>query len=153
MATKSKDASAAGFAAAEQIKTVVNEANDRAKTAMEKSAKIIEELAELGRGNVEALVASSKLAAKGVETLSQDAANYSRKSFEDATAVFKSFADVKSATDFFKLQGDFARSAFDSAVAESARVSESVLKLAGDVAEPLTSRYAVAAERVKTLAA
>jgi hypothetical protein len=28
-----------------------------------------------------------------------------------------------------------------------------VLKLAGDVAEPLTSRYAVAADRVKTLAA
>lgn len=155
MATKSttKDAAAPAFAAAEQIKTVVTEANDRAKTAMEKSAKVIEELAELGRGNVEAFVASSKVAAKGVESFSQDAANYSRKSFEDATAVFKSFADVKSPTDFFKLQGDFARSAFDSAVAESARVSETVLKLAGDVAEPLTSRYAVAAERVKTLAA
>ena len=155
MATKSttKDASAPAFAAAEQIKTVVTEANDRAKTAMEKSAKVIEELAELGRGNVEALVASSKLAAKGVEGLSQDAANYSRKSFEDATAEFTSFAEVKSPTDFFKLQGDFARSAFDAAVAESARVSETVLKLAGDVAEPLTSRYAVASERVKTLAA
>jgi phasin family protein len=142
-----------GFAAAEQIKTVVTEANDRAKTAMEKNAKIIEELAELGRGNVEAIVASSKLAAKGIETLSQDAANYSRARFEEATAAFKSFTDVKSATDLFKLQGDFARSAFDSAVAESARVSENVLKLAGDVAEPLTSRYAVAADRVKTLAA
>ena len=153
MTTQTNKAAAAGFAAAEQIKTVVTEANDRAKTAMEKNAKIIEELAELGRGNVEALVASSKVAAKGVETLSQDAANFSRKSFEDATAAFKSFTDVKSATDFFKLLGDFARSAFDSAVAESARVSESVLKLAGDVAEPLTSRYAVAAERVKTLAA
>jgi phasin family protein len=153
MTTQTNKAAAAGFAAAEQIKTVVTEANDRAKTAMEKNAKIIEELAELGRGNVEALVASSKVAAKGVETLSQDAANYSRARFEEATAAFKSFTDVKSATDFFKLQGDFARSAFDSAVAESARVSESVLKLAGDVAEPLTSRYAVAAERVKTLAA
>lgn len=153
MTTQTNKAAAAGFAAAEQIKTVVTEANDRAKTAMEKNAKIIEELAELGRGNVEALVASSKLAAKGVETLSQDAANYSRARFEEATAAFKSFTDVKSATDFFKLQGDFARSAFDSAVAESARVSENVLKLAGDVAEPLTSRYAVAAERVKTLAA
>ena len=153
MTTQTRKAADAGFAAAEQIKTVVTEANDRAKTAMEKNAKIIEELAELSRGNVEALVASSKLAAKGVETLSQDAANYSRKSFEDATAAFKSFTDVKSATDFFKLQGDFARSAFDSAVAESARVSENVLKLAGDVAEPLTSRYAVAADRVKTLAA
>jgi phasin family protein len=153
MTTQTRKAADAGFAAAEQIKTVVTEANDRAKTAMEKNAKIIEELAELGRGNVEALVASSKLAAKGVETLSQDAANYSRARFEEATAAFKSFTDVKSATDFFKLQGDFARSAFDSAVAQSARMSENVLKLAGDVAEPLTSRYAVAAERVKTLAA
>jgi phasin family protein len=153
MTTQTNKAAAAGIAAAEQIKTVVTEANDRAKTAMEKNAKIIEELAELGRGNVEALVASSKVAAKGVETLSQDAANYSRARFEEATAAFKSFTDVKSATDFFKLQGDFARSAFDSAVAQSARMSENVLKLAGDVAEPLTSRYAVAAERVKTLAA
>lgn len=153
MNTQTRKAADAGFAAAEQMKTVVSEANDRAKTAMEKSAKIIEQLAELGRGNVEAIVASSKVAAKGVEGLSQDAANYSRKSFENATSAFKSFADVKSATDFFKLQGDFARSAFDAAVAQSARVSETVLKLAGDVAEPLTSRYTVAAERVKTLAA
>ena len=153
MTTQTRKAADAGFAAAEQIKTVVTEANDRAKTAMEKNAKIIEELAELGRGNVEAIVASSKVAAKGAETLSQDAANYSRKSFEDATAAFKSFTDVKSATDFFKLQGDFARSAFDNAVAQSARMSENVLKRAGDVAEPLTSRYAVAAERVKTIAA
>ena len=153
MTTQTNKTAAAGFAAAEQIKTVVTEANDRAKTAMEKNAKIIEELAELGRGNVEALVASSKVAAKGAETLSQDAANYSRARFEEATAAFKSFTDVKSATDFFKLQGDFARTAFDSAVAESARVSEAMLKLAGDVAEPLTSRYAVAADRVKTLAA
>jgi phasin family protein len=153
MNTQTRKAADAGFAAADQIKTVVTEANDRAKTAMEKSAKVIEELAELGRGNVEAIVASSKVAAKGVEGLSQDAANFSRKSFENASSAFKSFADVKSPTDFFKLQGDFARSAFDAAVAQSARVSENMLKLAGDVAEPLTSRYTVAAERVKTLAA
>jgi len=143
----------AGKAAAEQIKTVFGDANARAKTAIEKSAKIVEELTELTRGNVEALVASSKVAAKGVETLSQDAAEYGRKRFEDASAAFKSFSDVKSATDFFRLQGDYARSAFDAAVAESARLSETVLKLAGDVAEPINSRYAVAAERVKTLAA
>ena len=140
-------------AAAEQIKTTMNDVNARAKTAMEKSTKIVEELAELTRGNVEAMVASSRVAAKGFESLSQGAAEYGRKSFEGATQAFRNFSEVKSATDFFKLQGDFARSAFDSAVAESARVSESVLKLAGDVAEPLTSRYSVAAERVKTLAA
>ncbi len=139
--------------AAEQFKNVFGDVNERAKAAVERSAKIVEELADLTRGNVEAIVASSKVAAKGVETLSQDAAEYSRKSFEEASATLKSFAEVKSATDLFRLQGDYARAAFDNAVAESARLSEAMLKLAGDVAEPITSRYTVAAERVKTLAA
>jgi len=153
MNTQTRKAAETAQIATDQIKTVMGDVNARAKTAIEKNAKIVEELAELTRGNVEAIVASSKVAAKGVETLGQSAAQFGRKSFEDASAAFKSFSDVKSATDFFKLQGDFARSAFDSAVAESARMSETVLKLAGDVAEPLTSRYTVAADRVKTLAA
>ena len=142
-----------GLFAADQFKSVFGDVNERAKAAAERSAKIAEELADLTRGNVEAFVASSKIAAKAVETLSQDAAEYSRKSFEDASAALKSFAEVKSATDFFRLQGDYARAAFDGAIAESARLSETMLKLAGDVAEPMTSRYTVAAERVKTLAA
>ncbi len=153
MTKQNRDGVDAGLFAAEQFKTVFGDVNERTKAAVERSAKIVEELADLTRGNVEALVASSKVAAKGVEALSQDAAEYGRKSFEEASAALKSFAEVKSATDFFKLQGDYARAAFDSAVAESARLSETMLKIAGDVAEPLNSRYTVAAERVKTLAA
>lgn len=153
MTKQTRDGVDAGLFAAEQFKTVFGDVNERTKAAVERSAKIVEEFADLTRGNVEALVASSKVAAKGVEALSQDAAEYGRKSFEEASAALKSFAEVKSATDFFKLQGDFARAAFDSAVAESARLSETMLKIAGDVAEPLNSRYTVAAERVKTLAA
>jgi phasin family protein len=153
MNKQTRDGIDAGMFATEQFKTVFGDVNERAKAAVERSAKIVEELADLTRGNVEALVASSKVAAKGVEALSQDAAEYGRKSFEEASAALKSLAEVKSATDLFKLQGDYARAAFDSAVAESARLSETVMKLAGDVAEPITSRYTVAAERVKTLAA
>jgi phasin family protein len=153
MANQTSKTIETGKIATEQFTAVLGDVNARAKTAFEKSAKIVEEFADLTRGNVEAIVASSKVAAKGVETLGQDAADYGRKSFEDASAAFKRFAEVKSATDFFRLQGDYARSAFDAAVAESARLSETVLKLAGDVAEPINSRYAVAAERVKTLAA
>ncbi|HYI49006.1 MAG TPA: phasin family protein [Allosphingosinicella sp.] len=153
MANQTNKAAETGRIATEQFNAVLGDVNARAKTAFEKSSKIVEEFADLTRGNVEAIVASSKVAAKGVETLGHDAAEYGRKSFEDASAAFKSFAEVKSATDFFKLQGDFARAAFDNAVAESARVSETVLKLAGDVAQPITSRYTVAAERAKTLAA
>ena len=142
-----------GLFAADQFKTVFGDVNERAKAAAERSAKVVEELADLTRGNVEALVASQKTAAKGVEKLSQDAAEFGRKSFEQASATLKSFADVKSATELFRLQGDFARTAFDNAIAESARMSEAMLKLAGDIAEPITSRYTVAAERARTLAA
>ena len=142
-----------GLFAADQFKNVFGDVNERAKAATERSAKIVEELADLTRGNVEAFVASSKIAAKGVESMSQDAAEYGRKSFEEASTALKTFAEVKSATDFFKLQGDYARAAFDSAVSESARFSENMLKIAGDAAQPITSRYTVAAERAKTLAA
>jgi phasin family protein len=138
---------------AEQIRSAMGNANEQSKAAMEKSARIVEELADLTRGNVEALVASSKTAAKYAETLTQGAADYGRRSFEQASTALKSFAEVKSPTDFFRLQSDYARSAFDQMVAESARVSETMVKMSGDVAEPITSRYSVAAERMKALAA
>lgn len=142
----------AGKVAADRFQATVGEANERTRAAVEKSTRLFEEATELTKGNVEAFVASSRIAAKGVETLGQDAAEYGRKSFEEASATLKSLAEVKSPTDFFKLQSDYARSAFDSLVAESAKMSEAMIKLAGEVAEPITNRCTVAAERVKTLA-
>lgn len=152
MATQKKDAAANANVAAERIQAVFGDVNERARTAADKSAKLVEELSELTKGNVEAIVASSRLAAKGVETLTQEAADYGRRSFEEASAALKSFAEVKSPTDFFKLQSDYVRATFDNFVAESSKASEAVLKLAGEVAEPITSRYSVAAERVKSVA-
>src|SRR3546814_392066 len=114
-----------GKFAADRFQAAVGEANERTKVAVEKSTKLFEEATELTKGNVEALVASSKIAAKGVETLGQEAADYGRKSFEEASAALKSFAEVKSPTDFFKLQSDYVRSAFDNLVAESSKMSRS----------------------------
>jgi phasin family protein len=138
---------------ADRFPAAFGDVNERAKVAVEKGTKLLEEATELTKGNVEAIVASSKIAAKGVETLGQDAAEFGRKTFEQASAALKGLAEAKSPTDFFRLQSDYAKSAFDSLVAESNKVSEAVIKLAGDVAQPLTNRYSVAAERVKSLAA
>ena len=152
MANQKKDTVEGAAIAADRIQAAFGDASERAKTAVEKSTKIVEELTDLTKGNVEALVASSKVAAKGVESLGQEAADYGRRSFEEASAALKSFAEVKSPTELFRLQSDYVRSAFDSWIAESSKASEAVIKLAGEVAEPITSRYSVAAERVKTLA-
>ncbi len=138
---------------ADRLQAVFGDVNERARTQIERNTRIAEEMTELSKGNVEAMVASTKIVAKGLETVGQEVAEYSRKSFEDASAALKSFTEVKSATDFFRLQSDFARSQFDGLVAESSKLSETMIKLAGDVAEPLASRYSVAAERVKAVAA
>lgn len=139
--------------ATEQFRAAATKANEQGKVAMEKGARVVEEMADLTRGNLEAMVASQKTAAKYAETLSQGAADYGRRSFEQASATLKSFAEVKSPTDFFRLQSEFARSAFDQFVAEGSRVTETVVKMSNDVAEPLASRYAVASERMKAVAA
>jgi phasin family protein len=138
---------------AERVQAAFGDVNERAKTAMERNTRFAEELTELGRGNVEAMVASTKIVAKGLETVGQEVAEFGRKSFEDASAALKGFADVKSPADFFRLQTEFVRSQFDNSVAEASKLSEKMLKLAGEVAEPMTNRATVTAERVRTAVA
>lgn len=139
--------------AADRLQAVFGDVNDRARSQIERSSRLTEELTQVSKGHVEAMIQSTKIAAKGLETVGQEVAEYSRKSFEDASAALKGFVEVKSATDFFRLQSDFARTQFDSFVAETSKLSETMIKLAGDVAEPLASRYSVAAERVKAAVA
>ena len=136
----------------EKSQAIFAEMNERAKAAVEKNTKLVGEMTELAKGNVEALVESGKITAKGMETLGHDAAEYSRKQFEQATATMKSLAAVKSPADFFKLQSDYVRSAFDSMVAETSKNTEAFIKLAGDAAQPVSNRVAVAMEKIKTAA-
>lgn len=127
--------------------------NEKAKVSVEKSTKTMEEMTELAKGNVEAMVESGKIAAKGIEAMGQDAAEYSRLTFEKASAMMKSLAAVKSPTEFFQLQSEMLSGAFDAFAKESAKTSEAMIKLAGDVAQPLSSRVSVVTEKVKSLAA
>ena len=124
--------------------------NTRAKVAFEKAGSFAKDATEFNKANLEAFVESGKIAAKGAQTVAQSAADYGRKNFEATSTLVKSAAAVKSPTEFFKLQGDFARSQFDGAVAELSKSSELYLKLVGEVFQPIQSRYSVAAEELKT---
>ena len=129
-----------------------SDVNTRAKAAMERSTKLFEELNDFNKGNIEALVESSKVAAKVAEQLGQNAAETARKNFEQATAALKRIASAKTPTEFFQLQSDYARSALDQLIAETSRNSEPMQKLAGDVFQPISNRFAVAAEKIKLAA-
>lgn len=136
-----------------KFETVYADMNEKAKAGVEKSTKAIEELSDLTKGNVEALVESGKIAAKAMETMGQEAVDYSRKSFEKATATMKTFATIKTPTEFFQLHSQMLSSSFDDFAKEAAKSSEAMMKLAGDVAQPLTARVTLVTDKVKSLAA
>jgi len=133
-----------------RVQAVFGDVNQRAKTAIERNSRIAEEMTEMTRGNVEAIVASSKVAAKGIETLGQEVAEYGRKRWEEASAALKTFAAVKSPTELFRLQGEFARTQFDSMIAETSKLSEAMIRIGGDMVQPLAGRATATAERVKS---
>lgn len=136
-----------------KLETAYADMNEKAKASVEKSTKAIEEMSDIAKGNVEAMVESGKIAAKAMETMSQEAVDYSRKNFEKATAALKSFATVKTPTEFFQLQSQMFSSSFDEFTKEAAKNSEAMMKVAGDIAQPLTARVTLVTDKVKSLAA
>ncbi len=138
--------------ATDKTQAMFGDATARAKDAMGKGAAMVAELNSFNKGNVEALVESGKLAFAGMQTLAQGQAAFVRKQFEDATAAARTMTAVKSPTEFVKLQGDYVRQQFDGAVAEMSRSTEAMLKLAGEVAQPISNRFALAAEKVRQAA-
>jgi len=136
-----------------RMQSAFTEMNEKTKAAMEKSGRAFEELGELTRGNLEAMVESSKIAAKGMETLGQDAAEFGRKSFEKSSATMKSFASIKSPAEFFQLQSELLSQTMDSFASEAAKNSEKMLKLVSDISQPISNRVSVVTEKVKSIAA
>lgn len=129
------------------------EISEKTKASVEKSSKAMEELSELAKGNVEALVESGKIATKGVETLGQDAAEYGRVTFEKASAALKTLAAAKTPAEFFQFQSELLSSSFDAFAKEAAKNSEAMLKLAGDVVQPISTRVSIMTEKARSIAA
>lgn len=135
------------------FQTLYSEANERSQGMVKRSQKVAEELADLTRANVEAVVEASRVAAAGARSIGQNAVSSSRDSFEQAADAIRSLAEAKSPTEYLQLQSDFARASFDRAVAESSRFTESLVKLAGEAFQPLSNRASANAERFNTLVA
>jgi phasin family protein len=129
------------------------DANERSQDLVKKSQKVAEQLADLARANVEAVVEAGRVAAEGARSIGQDVVAKQRDSVEQAADAIRSFAEAKSPTEYLQLQGEFARASFDRAVAETSKLTESLVKLAGEAFQPLSNRATANAERFNTLVA
>ena len=159
MATATKTEKTADTATAQtqtvidQGKAAFEQAATRTREVIDRGVKSIEEINEFNRGNVEALVQAGKAAAQGFEKLAQGAVEFSKKNLEEGTVAVRTMAAAKTPNEFFAAQNEFAKSYFDGFVAELSRVTETSLKVFGEVVEPLSNRAALAADRIKSAAA
>jgi len=129
------------------------DAGERGQEVARRTQKVAEELADLTRANVEAIVESSRVAVEGVRSLGQDAVARNRDGVEKAADAIRTLAEAKSPTEYLQLQSEIARTSFDRLVAESSRLTESVVKLAGEAIQPISNRASANAERINSLVA
>ena len=129
------------------------DAGERGQEVAKRSQKVAEELADLTRANVEAIVEAGRVAVEGARSIGQDAVARGRDGVEQAAGAIRSLAEAKSPTEFVQLQSELARTSFDRMVAETSKLTESMVKLAGEAFQPLSNRATANAERFNTLVA
>jgi phasin family protein len=137
----------------DKFQTLFADAGARGQELAAKSRNANENLTELAKANVEAIAEAGRIAAAGAKSIGQDVIASSRTGFGEASEAVKTLADAKSPTEFFQLQSELVRSQFDRFVSESSKLTEQVVKLAGEAIQPISNRASVNAERVNELMA
>ena len=135
-----------------QVKEGLATAQVRAKAAYDKGAEMAAEVGEFSKGNLDAVVESGKILAAGVQTIAKTQFEDAKAAVEVLTADVKEMTTVKSPTEFVQLQGKLASRNFDAAVAQLSKTTEAWVKLANDSFAPISSRAAVAMEKVRKAA-
>ncbi len=130
-----------------------NVAQNVAQETAQRGQKVAEQFADMTRANVEAIVEASRVAANGARTIGQDVVATSRDGIEQAADAIRSLAEAKSPTEYLQLQGDFARASFDRMVAETSKLTENMVKLAGEAFQPISNRASANAERFNNFVA
>ena len=138
---------------ADRYQDLFADAGERSQQFAAKSQKAAEQFTDLAKANVEALVEAGRIAAAGTKSIGQDVLASGRQGIEQASDAVKTLAEAKSPTEFFQIQSELARASFDRFVAESSKLTERVVKLAGEAAQPLQNRASINAERINDLVA
>jgi hypothetical protein len=84
----------------------------------------VEQLQGYAQEQNEAAMASTNTLMGSVKTIATAHAEYSKKAFQDGSEFISKLTSLKSPDEAMKLQADYARSAYETFVAESKKISE-----------------------------
>jgi phasin family protein len=150
---KAKTTKGASPMAVETLKSTVDQfttaGNQAFKDNVEKSLAALNELNAHSKKNLEAVVASVTAATKGAEELGAQTMAFSKQALEEQVAAAKSLAGAKSVQEAVELQTAWAKSAFESYVAQFGKVSEAMAASVKESMKPLNERVAAVVERTQ----
>lgn len=141
------------FPGAQAFEKLFADVNGRGEEFAKRSHKAAEELADIARANVDAVVESGKIATSGAQTIGQQVLAKGRNNIDHAANTVRALAEAKSPADVMQVQSDFFRGAFDRFVEETANLTESFVKVAGEAFEPISTRASLNVERFNELVA
>ena len=100
-----------------------------------------DELQKFGKDNVEATLRSFGVASKGLQAIAAEVTNYSKKSFEDGTAAVERLMGAKTLEKAIEVQTDYAKSSYETFVAEATKLGELYADLAREAYRPFESQF------------
>lgn len=104
--------------------------------------KSFEEFQTLGKDNMEAYVASATAVTKGLQTIAQEAAEFSRKALEKGTATIEKATAAKSFDKAFEVQQAFAKESYEMFVAQMTKFNELYVATAKEAYKPFEASFA-----------
>ena len=138
---------------ADMASNMANEMQTRLAGMYEKGTEMTGEMVTFQRANAEAMAEASKILFTGMQDMTREAVEESRKAADQISEDARLMAAAKSPTELVKLQGDIMRRSFDNAVAAGSKNTEAWIKLTNDAMAPLTSRVSEAVEKMNKVAA
>jgi len=109
--------------------------------------KAAEEVAEFGRGNLEAVAKATQVYVAGVQDLGKQAFALMQGLTDHTVAGAKALGTVKSLKVVTAIQASYARAALEKSMAETAKMQEAALKLAEASFAPISARMTLAGEK------
>lgn len=96
----------------------------------------IEDFQKLGKENVDVAMKSFGTTSKSVQAIAAEVADYSKKAFEQGSAVLEKLAGAKTLDKAVEIQSDYAKSAYEGFVAYASKMGELYTTLAKDTVKP-----------------
>ena len=97
----------------------------------------VEDIQQYGKEHLETVVASATSLQHGVQAIASAYGDYSKKSFEDTKSMVEKLSGVKSLDKALEVQTEFAKSAYETFIAESQKIAGLYTDLAKTTYKPL----------------